>query len=142
MRIAEFFRKLQFVALLALGSYPATACIIIFITPELLPYMWLFAAAYSALCLLSFALPSKLRLPFGVLGAVLFLLPCALLLESNSRNVMLAFGLGYGALLIWSVRIPGWDSDREMPLGWLSADFVMLLIGCLWSYYEPRLATV
>lgn len=142
MRISEFLRKLQFVAMMALGSYPVTTCIIIFVAPELLPYMWLFAAVYSALCLLSFALPSKLRLPFGILGAVLFLLPSALLLESNTRNIMLAFALGYGALLIWSMRIPGWDSDREMPLGWLGAGFVILLIGCLWSYYEPRLATV
>ncbi len=142
MRSAEFFRKLQLVALLALDSYPVTACIIIFVAPELLMYMWLFPAVYSALCVLSFALPAKLRLPFGIFGAVLFLLPCDLLLESNTRNMILAFGLGYGGLLIWSMRIPGWDSDREMPMGWLGAGFVILLIGCLWSRYEPRLATV
>lgn len=69
MKIQEFFRKVQFFVLLAIGTYPAVACIIIFVAPELLPYMWLFPAAFFALGLLSFAIPGKLRMGVGVLGA-------------------------------------------------------------------------
>lgn len=142
MSISEFFRKLQFLVLLALGTYPVTACIIVFIAPELLGYMWLFPVVYGVLGLLSFALPGKLRLTLGILGTVLFVVPCALFLESNARNMMITFALGYGALLIWSVRIPGWDVTQEIPVGWLGGCFTVLLFGCLLSFYEPRLAPV
>lgn len=142
MRASEFFRKLQFFVILALGSYPVTACIIIFIDPKLLGYMWLFPVVYGALGLLSFALPGKLRLYLGMLGTVLFLLPCGLLMHSNARNIMLTFALGYSALLIWSVRIPGWDVTQELPVGWLGGCFSVLLLGCLLSFYEARLASV
>lgn len=141
MRIGDFFRKLQFVAMLALGSYPA-ACVIIFIAPELLQYMWLFPVAYSLFCLLAFALPAKLRLALGILGAALIFAPSVLLLTSNARNIVAALSLGYGALLIWSMRIPGLDSEQELPLGALATGFVLLLFGCLLSFYEPRLETV
>lgn len=142
MKIQEFFRKVQFFVLLAIGTYPAVACIIIFVAPELLPYMWLFPAAFFALGLLSFAIPGKLRMGVGVLGAVLFILPCLLYLQSNARNIAVTFALGYSAMLLWSLRIPGWNPAQEIPTPWLGGCFAVVLAGCLLSHYEPRLVSV
>ena len=140
--IKEFFRKAQFLVLMALGTYPICACVLVFVAPELLPYLWLLPLCYGVLGMLSFALPGKLRLPLGILGAVLFLVPCVLWLEGNARNMMLTFSFGYGALLLWSVRIPGWEPDQEIPAGWLGGGLAILLFGCLLSFYEPRLDSV
>ena len=142
MSISEFFRKVQFFVMLALGTYPACACIIIFIEPALLAYMWLFPVTYGLLGLVSFALPGKLRFPLGLLGAILFVAPCVLCFDGNARNALLSFALGYGLMLLWSVRIPGWDATQELPGGWLGGCFTVLLFGYLLSSIELRLASV
>ena len=50
MSFKEFLRKVQLYLMPALGLYPACACIVIFIAPEMLPFVWLFSAAYCLLC--------------------------------------------------------------------------------------------
>lgn len=142
MRGKEFLRKVQFYLLLTLGTYPACACILVFVAPELLPHLWLLSAAFGAMGAVSLVLPQKLRLGWGILGCLAFLLPPALLLQGNGRNIMLIYGAGYSALLLWSLRIAGWDADQELSAGILGGCVTVLLAGCLLSYYEPRLASV
>lgn len=142
MSFKEFLRKSQFILMLALGIYPVGACIIIFIAPELLDYMWLLPAFYGAVCLLSFAVPAKLRLWLGILGAVTMVLPCMQLANVNARNIMLALAAAHGALLLWSMGIPGWENTRELSLSWLGGCLAALLTGYLLASYEPRLASV
>lgn len=142
MRGKELLRKAQLYLLLALGTYPACACIVVFIAPELLDYLWLLSAAFWALGCLSLVLPQKLRLGVGIVGALILTVPGALLLQGNARNILLVFGVGHGALLLWSLQIAGWDVGQELAPGWLGGGVTVLLIGCLLSYYEPRLETV
>lgn len=142
MRGKEFLRKVQFYLLLTLGTYPVCACIIIYIRPELLSYMWLLSAAFGLLGCLSLALSRKPRLALGILGTVVFLVPAALLLQGDARNILLLFGAGYSALLLWSLQIAGWESEREIEPGILGGCLTVLLAGCLLSHYEPRLTSV
>ena len=142
MSFKEFLRKVQLYLLPALGLYPACACIVIFIAPEMLPFVWLFSAAYCLLGWLCLVLPQKLRLAWGIVGCLLFVLPPLMLLQGNARNIMLLFGVGYSVLHMFSLRIAGWNSDQELAPGWLGACITLLLAGCLLSYYEPRLVTV
>ena len=138
----EFLRKIQFFLLMALAAYPVCACIVIFIAPELLPYMWLLSAAFGVFGCLSLCIPRKLRLALGIIGCCVFVLPGVILLGGNARNIMLLFGAGYGGLLLWSLQIAGWNPDQEIGFGWLGGGVTVLLLGCLLAYYEPRLATV
>ena len=142
MKVSEFFRKLQFVLMLTLGSYPVGTCLVAYIAPELVTYMWLLPCAFFAFCLLSFALPGKLRLALGVLGTVAMLAPSFLLENVNARNIMLTITLLEGGLLLWSTGIPGWDGTKELSMTWLGTCLTTLLVGCLLSAYEPRLAEI
>ena len=142
MNLKELFRKAQFYLILALGMYPVCACIVVFVAQEQLPYMWLFGAVFAALGCLCLVIPQKLRLVLGIAGCLVFLLPPAVFLQGNARNITLLFGAGYSALFLWSLQIAGWNPDHELAPGWLGSCFTLLLIGCLLSYYEPRLASV
>lgn len=142
MKTKEFLRKAQLFLLPALGLYPACACIVIFVAPEMLPYVWIFSTAYWLLGCLSLVLPQKLRLAAGILGCLVFTLPAALLLRGNARNILLLFGAGYSVLLLFTLQIGGWNRDQELAPGWLGGCITLLLAGCLLSYYEPRLSSV
>ena len=142
MSCKEFFRKIQFYLMIALGIYPACACIVVFVAPEMLSYVWLFSAAYCVLGCLCLILPQKLRLVLGIAGCLLFVVTPMMLLQGNARNIMLLYGAGYSVLMMFSLQMAGWNPDQELAPGWLGACITLLLAGCLLSYYEPRLATV
>ena len=142
MRISEFSRKLQLFVMLTIGTYPVNACLVVFLAPELLSWMWLFSATFLALGLLSFAIPGKLRLGVGFLGAVLFLVPCAVFVKGDIWGFLLLLALGHSVMLFWSIRIPGWDATEELPFGWLNSCFIFLMVGYVLSSREPRLASV
>lgn len=142
MRISEFTRKLQLFVLLTIGTYPVGICLINFIAPELLSWMWLFSATFFVLGLLSFAIPAKLRLGVGFLGAVLFLVPPVLFVKGDACGMMVLLALGHSVMLFWSIRIPGWDATEELPFSWLISCFVFLLVGYVLSSRDPQLASV
>jgi len=141
VKAKEFFRKCQFILMLAMGIYPVGACIAVFIAPMMLPYMWILPVFYAGMCLLSFAVPAKLRLWLGILGTLAMVLPCLLLEDPNARSIMLTITAVYGALLLWSTGIPGWESTRELSVTWLGTGMGTLLAGCFIATYEPRLAS-
>ena len=138
----EFLRKVQFLMMLALGTYPACASIVVFIAPQVLGYIWLLTGIFflvGSICLL---LPAKVRLVVGVLGCLLLLLPPLLLLRENARVIFLIFGACYSALLLWSLQFPGWSEERELGFGWLAACMTFLIVGCGLAYYDHNLASV
>lgn len=135
MNIREFIRKSQFPILLALGTYPLTAVLLMFIAPELLHYGWLFPGAYAALSIVMLVLPGKPRILLCVCGALLLTLPCGLLLQGKGQDVTLLIGGLYAALLFWSLYLPGWESQTELPAGWLCSCFAIGLIGCFFARF-------
>ena len=141
MRAKELFRKLQQYILLALGLYPACACIVVFIAPEMLPYVWVLSAALFLFGCLTLLLP-KLRLVVGILGSLLFILPPILLLQDSARTILLIYGICYSAVLLWSLQICSWNEEQEMPAAWLAVCMTFILIGSAFSAYEPHLKAV
>ena len=138
MNIREFIRKSQFPILLALGTYPMVAVLLMFIAPELLHYGWLFPGAYAALSIVMLVLPGKPRILLCVCGALLLTLPCGLLLQGKGRDVTLLIGVLYAALLFWSLYLPGWESQTELSAGWLCSCFAIGLIGCFFAWFDPH----
>ncbi len=134
----EILRKTQLTLLLALGVFPVVLVLFAYAAPQLLPYGWMFPAVYTALTLLSFLIRGKWRIVWGVLGAALLIAPCALL--ANDKAVTI--GIGYSALLLWSLQIAGWDADKELPGLWigilagiqLTAQVVPILLPALMPY--------
>ncbi len=142
MKVREIVRKCQFPLILSPGFYALSACISAYIAPELVPYLWLLPLCYILFSGIILAVPGKLLrlLPLGV-GCVLFLVPTATL-SGDARVLMLAFGLCYSGLLLYSLYMVSWEQTRELGVAWILAVFVLLMIGCFFATYEARLATV
>lgn len=118
MNTKELLRKLQLVLLLSVGMFPVALCILGLLAPELAGYSWIFPVVYGALVAVSLFLPGKLRLLPGILGTLLMVIPSVLLPSRDSWFIAATTAVIYSALLIWSLRIPGWDSTEEMPMLW------------------------
>lgn len=142
MRVKEFLRKAQFYLILSLGMYPACACIAVFLAPALLPYLWLHSLTFLLIGCLTLLLSRKPRLGVGILGCFALILPGVLLLQGSARDMILIFGVGYSALLLWSLQIGGWTPEQELSPGWSGICLTLLVIGCLLSYFEPRLQSL
>lgn len=140
MSYKEFIRKSQFPLLLALGTYPLGACVAGYITPQLLPYMWMYSLGYAVFAVVSLLLPAKPRFVFGVLGATLLLLPGMTVLAKDTYGVPIAVGILYSALLFWSLLLPSWEAERELGGGWIGGGFVILLLGYFVATAEDRIA--
>lgn len=142
MRGRELFRKAQLYLIVTLGTYPASACTVAFMAPELLPYMWIFSVAFFALGCICLSIPSGLRRLAGGIGCLMFFLPVLLFPGECDRTFLVIFGVVYSLLLLWSLQIAGWDADRELAPGWLAACMSSLVLGCVLGYFDPLLAPV
>lgn len=118
MNIRELWRKFQLVLLLTLGMLPVAPCILGLLAPELLDHSWMFAAVYGIFVTVSLFLPGKLRLLLGIAGTLLMLVPCVVLPSRDSWFIAATTAVIYSALLIWSMRIAGWETEEEMPMLW------------------------
>ena len=118
MKTKEFLRKLQLVLLLSVGMFPVALCILGFLAPELVGYGWIFPVVYGIFVTICLFLPVKLRLLPGVVGTLLMVIPCVILPSRDSWFIATTVAVIYSALLIWSLRIPGWDNTEEMPMLW------------------------
>lgn len=116
MNTKELLRKLQLVVLLTVGMLPVAMCILGFLAPELVGYSWIFPAVYGVLATVSLFLPAKLRLLPGILGTLLLVIPSVILPSRDSWFIAATTAVIYSALLIWSLRIPGWEATEEMPM--------------------------
>ena len=140
MTLREYIRKCQFPILIALGSYPATVVLSFFLAPQLLYYTWILPAVFAVMTILLMAIPGKLRIPLGICGAVLLVLPCFVYLHGQNRNIALIFAPAYAFMLLWCLFLPSWDFRREIPAGWLGICFATGMIGCFFAWLDPRLA--
>lgn len=141
MTLREWFRKSQFPVMLALGTYSGPLLLALFFAPALLPYIWVFPAAFAVMAVFLLMLPGKLRVFLGICGALLLTVPCVLLLDGQNQNTTMAFAPAYAGLLLWCLFLPSWDFRREIPAGLLGVSFVIGIMGCFMAWVEPRLAS-
>lgn len=139
MKASEFFRKVQFPVMIALGTYCVGACIAAYLAPEALDLMWRFPGTYLLFAAVGLLLPGRLRIPLSILGAAALLAPVVLFLEGSGRMLGLILSVLYSAVLVWSMSIGGWEREREIPGGWLGAGLVFLLMGCFFATFETRM---
>ena len=66
MNIRELLRKTQLLLIIACGTYPVLMIVIGRFAPELLPFGWLYAAAYLVLSLAGIQIKGRFRLISGV----------------------------------------------------------------------------
>lgn len=118
MNTKELLRKLQLVLLLTVGMLPVAFCILGLLAPELVGYSWIFPTVYGVLVTVSLFLPVKLRLLPGIVGTLLLVIPSVVLPSRDSWFIAATTAVIYSALLIWSLRISGWDATEEMPMLW------------------------
>lgn len=126
--LTEFVRKCQFPLILVFASAPIPLEICAYISNDLIPFAWLFLAAYFALSAISLLIPGKLRLSYGILG---FLLLCGLAalpaLQVRAYSLM-CIPVVYGILLIWGLQIAKWSWDTEIHSFWIWTGIVVHLI--------------
>lgn len=140
MKLWETFRKCQFTMILSPGVYAVSACVSAYMAPELVPWLWLLPVCYILFSGIILALPGRLRLVPLLLGWVLLLLPTAWF-SGDGRVLILVFGLCYSALLLYSLYMVSWERTRELGVAWVLGVFVLMVIGCFFATYEPRLAS-
>lgn len=139
MKATEFFRKVQFPLMLAIGTYSAGACISAYFAPSLLQNVWLFPGVYFLFAVIGLLLPGKLRVPLSIVGAAALLVPVVLYLEGNARMLGLVLAVAYSALMLWSMSFGGWEREKEIPGPWIGVGIVILLTGSFFATFEPKL---
>ena len=136
----EFLRKLQFVVMIALGSYPVTVAAALFFMPGLLPYSWIYPLCFGLIGIAAMAVPGIPRLILTILGMLAFTAPSFVFFSGTTISFVLVVGAAFSILLLCTLRIGGWEAGKELPAGWLACIFVFLLIGCFLSFVEPKVA--
>ena len=127
--LKEFFRLIQSPLLIALGVLPIPMMVFTYLQPELQKYAWIFPVSYFALTFISFFLPGKLRFPFGLLGAVGLIAPWCFIVPGESMPLCLCVAVAFSLLLLWSIRIGGWNSEKELHSAWIGTCLCFQLLG-------------
>ena len=138
--IREFFRKLQLVLMLALGTYPVFALACIIFMPPMLGYVWRFSAIFAVAGCLLLLLPKALRYGVWILGCLAFLLPVYRYVNADARSTMLLFGICHCGLLLWQLQIRLWDQGQELSGGWMALWLLALIVGYAVSFLTPLFA--
>ncbi|MBQ3146164.1 MAG: hypothetical protein IJB91_00365 [Oscillospiraceae bacterium] len=127
--LKDFLRLVQCPLTIAAGLMPVPILLFTYLQPQLQKYAWIFPVSYFVLTALSFLLPGKLRLPFGLLSAVAIVLPWPFLLTGESLALCLAVAIIFDALLLWSIRMGGWNAEKELHSAWIGVCLVAQFLG-------------
>jgi len=114
----NFLQKFQTFLVLTLGTAPVSILLFALFAEDLLAYAWAAPTLYLLLALVSLKISGKLRILYGVAGMLLLLLIGFLVPNEadGARTVTLVVAVFYGILLIISLQIAGWESERELPM--------------------------
>lgn len=127
--LKDFLRLVQCPLTIAAGLMPVPILLFTYLLPQLQKYAWIFPVSYFVLTAFSFLLPGKLRLPFGLLSAVGVVLPWCFLLSGESLALCLAVAIVFGVLLLWSIRMGGWNAEKELHSAWIGLCLVVQFLG-------------
>lgn len=125
----DFLRLVQSPLIIAAGLMPVPILMFTYLQPQLQRYAWIFSVSYFVLTVFCILIPGKLRLPVGLLAVAGMLLPWCLLYSGETLGVCLTVAIGYGLLLLWSIRMGGWDTERELHSAWIGLCLVVQFLG-------------
>ena len=123
LSMKAFFQKCQLPLLLVFATAPVCLFLYGYSAPELLHLCWIAPAAYVVLTTLSFLIPGKMRLFYGIIAtavlAAVGLLPLAAAILHPmlpfAKFVLLIVPVFYCILLLWSLPMASWSSDEKLP---------------------------
>ncbi len=147
LNLTDFRRKCQFPVMLALAGVPVLMFISAKTIPATLSLWWVIPAAYTLLSWLCVVIPGRKRMLAGILSAVALLALGAAVLPVRENLVLLLGPLAYGLMLLWSLKIAGWNQLQEMPLGWyvtglVTHGFLQVMINAAHRMDDPVYAPV
>lgn len=132
--LKDYLHLVQFPLIIAFGLTPMPMILFTYFTPELQEFAWLLPVSYFMLTVVSFFLPGKLRLPYGVVAALGLLLPWCIWTTGESLILALLASGVFAFLLLWSVRIAAWNSDSELHSAWIGVSLgVQILAQIIFS---------
>ena len=114
----EFLRKAQFPLLMACAVNPVPLMLYVAFSPVLLPFSWAIPLAYVLLALLSFKIPGKFRLLYGIGGCIVLGGAGAALLLTGAHWISLLVPVVYAVILMMGLPIAGWDPSKEIQPVW------------------------
>lgn len=150
--LSDFPRKSQFPLLIAAGTLPLMALIILHNAPQAVSALAVLVPAYVLLAWLCLLLPGKIRLPAGVLScaALLFaglrLLPVLTSISLNGGNTMRVSQSAFAllaplllcAFLLHGLQFAAWPREQEIAFNWYAIGLLIHLAVQLVSYAERR----
>ena len=125
----DFLRLLQFPLIIAMGMMPVPILIFTYLKPVYQPYAWLFPTIYFLVTGLSFLLPGKLRLMYGLAVTVAAVLPWPFTAAGENLVIGLMVTAVFAVLMLWSLRIASWPKDGELHAAWIGACLMIQIVG-------------
>jgi len=127
--VRDFLRITQFPVIIACGTLPVPCILFAYLAPELLSCAWILPMAYLILTVISFFLPGKLRVVYGIIAGIGLILPWIFAVRGQSLIASLIAAVIFAALLFWSTRIGGWSSHQELHSAWIGVCIGLQLLG-------------
>ena len=132
LNLTDFPRKAQFPLMLASGTLPVMALILLYNAPAFWHTLSLFIPAYLLIAWLCLMIPGRIRVFAGVLGCAMLMalgfyqLPIlhsislagqgTLRVSQSALTLLIPFLLCF--LLLYGLQIAAWPREREIPFNW------------------------
>lgn len=120
MKKQELFRKCQLLLIIAFGSYPLVMAVLDRLGTGMLPWGWAFPAVYVAASMVGIRIRGKWRLSAGIAMAIGMAAAAFVLAPDGGKLAAVAAAALCGVLMIWSLKMGGWSSKKEIPVIWIA----------------------
>ena len=115
LSVKEFLLKCQFPLLLVAATAPVALFLFAFLAPEQMLLCWVTPGVVTALVILSFLIPGKFRLFYGIITAILLAASGLLPLLAVQNFFLLLVPILYCILYLWCLPMASWSSDEKLP---------------------------
>ena len=115
LSLKEFLQKCQFPLLLVFATAPVCLFLYGHLAPELLHLCWVTPAVYVVFIILSFLIPGKIRLFYGIIATILLAFSGLLPLMTVRNFFLLIVPIFYCLLFLWSLPMASWSSEETLP---------------------------
>ena len=115
MKHREFYRKLQLLGIVTLGTLPVVPLLFAHLCPEILHFAPIWCVSYLFLSAFGLLSPGKWRLAWAIPVTLGLGVLCVFLAPEEGWMPMLAAWLIYGILFLWSLQLGRWEREDELP---------------------------